>query len=124
MDIQHVIAKNLRKYRKAAGLSQEKFAEKCGLHRTYIGGIEQERINVSVKNIACIASALGVSPALLLVNSKGIDIKDLLQFKNFNINEQTEEESTIFAACEISGDEVTLHRISKKEYIKALKAGN
>lgn len=67
MSIQSTLASNMKKYRKRIGLSQEALAEKCGLHRTYIGGIEQERVNVSVKNIERIATALGVDPALLFV---------------------------------------------------------
>ena len=41
MDIVKVFGKNLKKYRLALGLSQEKFAEKCGLHRTYISTVER-----------------------------------------------------------------------------------
>ena len=39
MDIVKVFGDNLRKYRNALGISQEAFAEKCGLHRTYISAI-------------------------------------------------------------------------------------
>ena len=73
MNIQGVFAANLRKHRKAAGLSQEKLAEIAGLHRTYIGGIEQCRINVSLKNIGKIARALNIDPALLFHDSEGAD---------------------------------------------------
>lgn len=67
MRIQKIFADNLRSYRKRAGLTQEQLAEKSGLHRTYIGGIEQERINVSLKNINKIADALDIDPALLML---------------------------------------------------------
>ena len=67
MDIQQTFAANLRKYRKAAGLTQEELAERCGLHRTYIGGIEQGRINVCLRNVGKMADALGVRPAALLM---------------------------------------------------------
>lgn len=60
MDILEVLSKNLRSYRKAAGLSQEQLANKANLHRTYIGGIEQRRINVSVKNLEKIARVLDI----------------------------------------------------------------
>ena len=33
--------KRVRELRKARGLSQEAFADKCGLDRTYISGIER-----------------------------------------------------------------------------------
>ena len=32
---------NLKKYRTATGMSQEAFAAKCGMHRTYISAIEE-----------------------------------------------------------------------------------
>lgn len=43
MDIVKVFANNVRKYRNKKGLSQEAFAEKAGLHRTYICAIERKR---------------------------------------------------------------------------------
>lgn len=67
MDIQDILASNMKKYRKAIGLTQEGLAEKSGLHRTYIGGIEQKRINVSIKNVSRIAKALEVDPVLLFI---------------------------------------------------------
>lgn len=63
MGIHSVFATNLRHFRKEQGLTQEELAEKSGLHRTYIGGIEQERINLSLKNIEALAKALGIDPA-------------------------------------------------------------
>ena len=54
---------NLRARRLALGLSQEKLAELCPLHRTYIGGIERGERNVSLINIQAIASALGCDPS-------------------------------------------------------------
>ena len=60
MDIIKVFGTNLRKYRTELGLSQEKFAEKCGLHRTYIGSVECFQRNVSLENIQRIADALGI----------------------------------------------------------------
>lgn len=60
MDIIKVFGNNLRKFRTAAGLSQEAFAEKCGMHRTYISAIECYRRSISLENIQRIADALGV----------------------------------------------------------------
>ena len=73
MDIQKAFAANLRKHRKAAGLTQEELADRCGLHRTYIGGIEQGRINVCLKNVGKMADALGVRPMLLLAEGEDGD---------------------------------------------------
>lgn len=66
MDILEVLSNNLRRYRKAAGLSQEGLANAAGLHRTYIGGIEQRRINVSTRNLQKIATALEIEAWQLL----------------------------------------------------------
>jgi transcriptional regulator with XRE-family HTH domain len=51
----------VRELRKAAGHSQEAFADKCGLDRTYVGGIERGERNLSLRNIEGIAKALGIS---------------------------------------------------------------
>lgn len=51
--------------RRAKGLSQEAFADICGLHRTYVGAIERGERNVSLENIEKIAKALGISIASL-----------------------------------------------------------
>ena len=79
MDIQKAFAANLRKYRKAAGLTQEELAERCGLHRTYIGGIEQGRINVCLRNVGKMADALGVRPMLLLAEREGDGLSEELE---------------------------------------------
>lgn len=60
MDIVKVFGTNVKRYRKAMGISQEAFAEKCGLHRTYISAIECYRRSISLENIQRIADALGV----------------------------------------------------------------
>ena len=60
MDIVRVFGTNVKRYRQAAGLSQESFAEKCGLHRTYISAIERYRRSISLENIQRIADALGI----------------------------------------------------------------
>jgi len=58
--------------RKSKGLSQESLAELCGLHRTYVGGIERGERNVALINILRIAKALEISPSELL-NGIGIE---------------------------------------------------
>jgi transcriptional regulator with XRE-family HTH domain len=51
----------VRELRKAQGISQEAFADKCGLNRTYISGIERGKRNVALCNIEAIARAFGIS---------------------------------------------------------------
>ena len=55
----------VRELRTAQGYSQEEFAAKCGLDRTYISGIERGKRNVSLRNIEVIAKALGVTVSVL-----------------------------------------------------------
>ena len=70
MDIRKVFGENLRKMRLEKGISQEKFAELCGLHRTYISDIECFHRNVSLDNIQKIADALGIQSFELLKENK------------------------------------------------------
>ena len=60
----------LRAARLELGLSQEKFAYKVGLDRTYIGGIERGERNPSLRNIWKLAEALGVTPSDLLADAQ------------------------------------------------------
>ncbi|ATA22513.1 helix-turn-helix domain-containing protein [Gibbsiella quercinecans] len=48
-----------------AGLSQEAFADKCGLDRTYISGIERGVRNPTLEVIGVIANGLGIELAAL-----------------------------------------------------------
>lgn len=50
------------------GLSQEKFAEKCGIHRTYIGAVERGEKSPTLKTLEKIAKGLNVRISELLVN--------------------------------------------------------
>ena len=61
-----VVAPNLRRLRKKLGISQEGLAEKCGLHRTYIGAIERSERNITLQTLEKLAESLGVSPQDLL----------------------------------------------------------
>ena len=58
--VRFVFGANVRRLRVEKGLSQEAFAEECGLHRTYVGSVERGERNVSLDNIARISVALGV----------------------------------------------------------------
>jgi len=65
-DILKRFGERLREVRRAKGLSQEAFANQCGLDRTYIGGIERGERNVSLRNIEIIARALDMSASELM----------------------------------------------------------
>lgn len=66
MKYRKIFGENLSKHRKQQGLSQEKFAEKCNIHRTYIGAVERGERNIGIDNIEKISKALGVEVTKLL----------------------------------------------------------
>jgi transcriptional regulator with XRE-family HTH domain len=66
----HILATNIRAFRRARNLSQEKFAELCGIHRTYVGSVEREERNVTLSTLEVFAKALGVSVVELLSPAK------------------------------------------------------
>jgi transcriptional regulator with XRE-family HTH domain len=70
MDIKKLFAMNVRKYRLAKGLSQEKLAEEANLHRTYISSLECMKRSISLDNIQKIANALGVEPYQLFLTEE------------------------------------------------------
>ena len=70
MDIVKVFGQNVRSQRLARGLSQEKFAEICGLHRTYISDIECFTRNVSLETVQKIADALNVDTFTLFLEKE------------------------------------------------------
>ena len=76
MDPRQALGNAIREKRAALGISQERLAERAGLHRTYIGGIEQGRRNVSLLNICRIAGALGCQPSALTRNIEAIAPRD------------------------------------------------
>ena len=65
-DVLHRFGARVRELRKAKALSQEAFADKCGLDRTYISGIERGNRNVAIRNVEVIAKALGVTISELM----------------------------------------------------------
>lgn len=59
--------KRVRTLRERLGLSQEELADKAGIHRTYVGGVERGERNLGLKNVFRIAKALGVSVSELFI---------------------------------------------------------
>lgn len=66
------LGRAVRGLREAAGLSQQELAGRCGLHRTYVGGIERGERNVSFTNLLRIARALSVAPSRLLADAEAL----------------------------------------------------
>ena len=61
-----VFGEAVRLRRHELGLSQEDLAERCNLHRNYIGGIERGERNVALKNILKLAHGLELLPSQLI----------------------------------------------------------
>jgi transcriptional regulator with XRE-family HTH domain len=65
-EAQYLFAANMKRFRLAKPLTQEKLAEYAGLHTNYISSVERGERNISICNIERIARALGVTMADLL----------------------------------------------------------
>ena len=68
MGLIEVFAANVRRYRKAAGISQETLAQKAGVSCDRVGKIERDQGNATLRTIEGIAEALRVDPVILLLN--------------------------------------------------------
>jgi transcriptional regulator with XRE-family HTH domain len=66
MDVRQRVGQNLKRLRQETGWSQEEFAFECGIHRTYISGLERGVRNPTITVLDKIAKGLKVSPAVLL----------------------------------------------------------
>jgi len=60
------VAVNIRRLRKAMGLSQEQLAELAQLHRTFVSQIERCVTNISIDSLERVAQGLGVDITELL----------------------------------------------------------
>ena len=61
-----LFGKRVKQLRLQAGLSQEAFALKCGLDRTYVSGIERGLRNPTLEVIAVLAAGLGTEMKTLI----------------------------------------------------------
>jgi transcriptional regulator with XRE-family HTH domain len=60
------LGREVRRLRDAKGFSQEELAERSGLHRNYIGGIERGERNVGITALIRLARGLGLHPSEIL----------------------------------------------------------
>ena len=61
ISLQEAFGVCVRKFRLETGLSQEKFALKIDMDRTYYASVESGKRNLSIMNIEKIALGLGIS---------------------------------------------------------------
>lgn len=62
-----IFGQRVKNLRLQAGLSQEAFAHRCGLDRTYISGIERGVRNPTLEVIAVIAQGLSIELSALFL---------------------------------------------------------
>jgi transcriptional regulator with XRE-family HTH domain len=67
---EQIVGINVRRLRKARGLTQEALAAESGIDMRYLGGIERGQENPTVAVIGDIAKALSVHPNALLMESR------------------------------------------------------
>lgn len=68
MDIRSVFGRNMRRYRKKAGLSQEAVAVRMGVDRAHVSSMERGQQNVTLLTLWHASQALGVTPPDLLTD--------------------------------------------------------
>ena len=66
MEIRQRLAQNLRRLRTEKGWSQEEYADRAGIHRTYISDIERGARNPTIMIVEKLAQALDVKAAELI----------------------------------------------------------
>ena len=64
------LGRAIRRLRRGAGYSQESFADRCGVHRTYMGSVERGETNISLDNLERIAKALSLTAGQLLLEGE------------------------------------------------------
>jgi transcriptional regulator with XRE-family HTH domain len=68
-EMRALLARNLRLWRNARGLSQEELADRAGINRGYMSDLERGRYSATIVMIGKLAEALAIEPAELLRQS-------------------------------------------------------
>jgi transcriptional regulator with XRE-family HTH domain len=66
VDIRARLGANVRRLREAQGWSQEEYADRAGIHRTYVSDIERGRRNPTVTVVEKLAAPLRIGAGELL----------------------------------------------------------
>ena len=70
MDIRTRLGQNVRRLREEQGWSQEDYADRAGIHRTYVSDIERGRRNPTITVVEKLARPFGVTAGQLLDSEK------------------------------------------------------
>ena len=77
-DVLELVGGNIRRFRKARGLSLEELAERADSNPKYLGGVERGEQNIGLKKLALVSRALGVQLYELLIPYDGAENHDEL----------------------------------------------
>ena len=64
--LREALAENMRRRRRALGLSQEELAHRAEIDRTYVSSLERRVYGATIDMVERLAGALGVEPHELL----------------------------------------------------------
>jgi transcriptional regulator with XRE-family HTH domain len=96
-DVHTLLARNMKKYRKILGISQEELAERMSCSLTLIGNIEIKKRFPSSKNLSLLAHVLGVRPADLF--AEGNDAQTVPRIASWQ-NQKAQLENEILKAID------------------------
>jgi transcriptional regulator with XRE-family HTH domain len=65
-ELQKQLGVRIRRLRISKGYTQESFADKCGLHRNFMGSVERGEQNLTLKSLQIIAHGLSTTMSKLL----------------------------------------------------------
>lgn len=65
-DHRKLLGRRIQRLRDKIGLSQEEFAAKCGINRSYMGRIERGELNLTLQTIQKVAEGLNETVSALL----------------------------------------------------------
>lgn len=66
MNISQRLGRNVRGFREAKGWSQEDYADRAGIHRTYVSDIERGKRNPTISVVEKLAVPFGIDASELL----------------------------------------------------------
>jgi transcriptional regulator with XRE-family HTH domain len=122
----------IRTIRENKNLSQEMFAEICGLHRTYISGIENGDRNISISNLNQIITNLGLSWhefAAKLSNNKAAEVHEpVMEYNEIdhtrffdNVTTAGYNKIEVFMTSLINNSSIKSRDVISKAFIEAVK---
>ncbi len=66
MEIRARLARNLRLLRETKGWSQEEFADRAGIHRTYVSDLERGKRNPTISVVERLAKPFGITASEII----------------------------------------------------------